>query len=278
MIKKIFVAILLITVIGAGAAVVVSRANGDNQPDSANISPLIDQQVSVQSQQNSPQVTAGDQLGQPWQSTGLILELDENGIILATEDGDEVYIELGPADYWQSQGIDFERGMQIFVEGIENDGLIHATKVTLQENQELQLRTDLGQPMWSGGINQGQNANQANGIQNPEPQAQVTEWITINGTILSYQGSKMTVSADNGDIIVVQAGQPRFFSSQGVTFTVGDAISLVGYMEGDQFVAGEITQTATGLRVMLRDPNGRPLWAGPGNGAGNGKGNNGNNQ
>ena len=40
--------------------------------------------------------------------------------------------------------------------------------------------------------------------------------------------------------------------------------------------AGEITQLSTGLRVMLRDPNGRPLWAGPGSGNGNGNGGNGN--
>jgi len=42
-------------------------------------------------------------------------------------------------------------------------------------------------------------------------------------------------------------------------------------------MAGEISQLSTGLRVMLRDPNGRPLWAGPGSGNGNsGSGNSGN--
>jgi len=278
MIKKTIVAILLITVIGTGVAVVVTRANAENTLTGENISPIIDQQVSTEIQQDVPQVQAGSDVGQPWQSSGVILELEENGFTFATEDGNEVYIELGPADYWQSQGFELERGMQIYVEGTENDGLIHATNVTLQENQVLQLRTEQGQPLWSGGVNYGQNANQGNETQNPEPQAQVTEWITIIGTLTSYQGSKMTISTDDGEIIVVQAGQPRFFSSQGVTFAVGDAISLVGYMDGDQFVAGDITQIATGLRVMLRDPNGRPLWAGPGNGAGNGRGNNGINQ
>jgi len=42
------------------------------------------------------------------------------------------------------------------------------------------------------------------------------------------------------------------------------------------FMAGDITQVSTGLRVMLRDPNGRPLWAGPGNSGGNGGGSGGN--
>jgi hypothetical protein len=37
-------------------------------------------------------------------------------------------------------------------------------------------------------------------------------------------------------------------------------------------MAGDITQISTGMRVLLRDPNGRPLWAGPGSGNGNGNG------
>jgi hypothetical protein len=44
---------------------------------------------------------------------------------------------------------------------------------------------------------------------------------------------------------------------------------VVGYWQGSTFKAGEITKTATGERLMLLDPNGRPLWGGPGrNGAG----------
>jgi hypothetical protein len=86
----------------------------------------------------------------------------------------------------------------------------------------------------------------------------------------------MTMSTADGELISFQTGQPRFFAEQGVTFQVGDEIQLVGFYQGDQFSAGEITQLSTGLRVMLRDPNGRPLWAGPGSGNGNGNGGNGN--
>jgi hypothetical protein len=51
---------------------------------------------------------------------------------------------------------------------------------------------------------------------------------------------------------------------------VGDIVVVVGFYEGTQFNAGDITQVSTGLRLMLRDPNGRPLWAGPGNANGQG--------
>jgi hypothetical protein len=83
----------------------------------------------------------------------------------------------------------------------------------------------------------------------------------------------MTMSTPEGEIIAFQTGQPRFFAEQGITFQVGDEIVVIGFYENGQFKAGDITQVSTGLKVMLRDPNGRPLWAGPGNGNGNGNGN-----
>ncbi|MFN2280876.1 MAG: hypothetical protein ACK2TZ_03365, partial [Anaerolineales bacterium] len=85
-------------------------------------------------------------------------------------------------------------------------------------------------------------------------------------------GQRLWRRTTGGEIITFQTGQPRFFSSQGITFKVGDEIVVVGYYQDSQFMAGDITQKATGLRVLLRDPNGRPLWAGPGNGNGNGNG------
>jgi hypothetical protein len=41
-------------------------------------------------------------------------------------------------------------------------------------------------------------------------------------------------------------------------------------------MAGDITQVSTGLKVLLRDPNGRPLWAGSSNNGGGGNGGGGN--
>ena len=90
--------------------------------------------------------------------------------------------------------------------------------------------------------------------------------------LMSFQGGNMTMSTVDGEIIAFQTGQPGFFAEQGVTIQVGDEIVVLGFYEGDQFMAGEITQVSTGLRVMLRDPNGRPLWAGPGNGSTGGNG------
>jgi hypothetical protein len=95
---------------------------------------------------------------------------------------------------------------------------------------------------------------------------------------MSFQGGNMTMSTADGSMISFKTGQPRFFAEQGVTFQVGDLIRILGFFEGEQFMAGEITQLSTDFRVMLRDPNGRPLWAGPGNSNGNGGNSNGGNR
>ena len=166
----------------------------------------------------------------------------------------------------------------LFNIGTINEGMIHASQVQLADGQTLQVRSETGQPLWSGGATNGQGqgaaAGTADGSHTPEPRVQVDAWITITGTIMAYQGNSMTVAADDGQLITLQSGQPRFFAAQGVTFQVGDEVIIVGFYQGDQFMAGDITQVATGLRVLLRDPNGRPLWAGAGNN-GNGNGNGG---
>lgn len=275
MLKKIFVGILLFTVIGAGLTALVTRTMAKDEQDATAQSPIIAEGEITDPQQINAQLNTQENQEQPWQADGTIIDMDDNGLTLATADGEEVYVELGPADFWQAQGNTPVPGMQVAVEGSETAGMIHAYRLTFKDGQTLELRNELGQPLWSGGVEhgQGQVSGQMDGTQNPEPKAEVDEWVTITATLMAYQGGSMTVSTDEGEMLSIQTGQPRFFAQQGVSFAVGDALSLVGYYEGEQFVVGEITQVESGLRVMLRDPNGRPLWAGPGNGSGNGNGN-----
>lgn len=287
MVKKIVIGVLLFTVIAAGASMVAYRAYAGESETVSAISPNVAQQPSSSIPSDNPQLNAQENMGEPWQAEGTIVKMDANGFTLSTEAGD-FYVELGPTSYWQAQSATLDVGAQVAVEGTDNAGMIHAIRVTLADDQELQLRTDAGQPLWSGGAtnsrgqNRGQNAGGANaggtgtgqtdGLRSPEPQAQVDEWLNVNGTVTAIQTGSMTVTTPEGENLIVQTGQPRFFSAQGVNFAVGDSVTLIGYYDNGQFVAGEITQTSTGARVILRDPNGRPLWSGPGNG--NGKGGN----
>lgn len=291
MLKKIIIGVLLITVIGAaGAAIAYNAANQETAKAASNLNPLANGQNTTASldsdQVQMDAAVPGDPVvqgmeGEPWQATGMITAIDDYGFDLTLDSGETVYIELGPPDYWQSQNIELASGQTVTVVGSINEDMIHASQLELADSQVLTLRSETGQPMWSGGASnsrgqQGQQGQVSDGDHIPDPMAQVDEWITLDGTLISFQGGSMTMSTPDGALISFQTGQPRFFAEQGVTFQVGDQISMLGFYQGEQFSAGEITQLSTGLRVMLRDPNGRPLWAGPGSGNGNGNGGNGN--
>lgn len=118
------------------------------------------------------------------------------------------------------------------------------------------------------------NSDRSSGGQNlaagePEPQATVDEWITVSGTVESVEGSALTMKTADGEM-VMELGPESFWTGQGVTLQAGDQVEVLGFYEGTEFVAGDIG-LATGEHIMLRDPNGRPLWAG-GSGSGNSAG------
>lgn len=285
MIKKIIIGILLLSVVGAGgAALAYNAAQEENQSAVQTPDPLANGQGYASDQQTGrgfqggsggAQNVAQGSEGEPWEASGKIVAIDDYGFNLTTEMGETVYIELGPPDYWQSLDVSLEIGEEATVSGSINEDMIHATQVLLADGQVLDLRNETGQPLWSGGAanSRGGNDGQVSGEPLQGSQVQVDEWLTITGTLMSFQGANMTIGTPEGDLITFQTGQPRFFASQGVTFQVGDEIEVLGFYEGQQFMAGEITQVSTGLWVMLRNPNGRPLWAGPGNGNSNGNGN-----
>jgi hypothetical protein len=282
MFKKIIIGLLLTTVIGAGgAAIAYQYANQEADAIASATEPIFRQQGYSAGQQGGQQwgeavIAAEGNQGDPWQKTGTITEIDDFGFQFALQNGESVYVELGPPDYWQNQGVNLQVGQSLTVDGTTNEDMIHATQVMLADGQILQLRTETGQPRWSGGITEnvrGQNVNISDGEHIPEPQAQVDEWVTIEGTLMSYQGGNITMNTTEGELITFKTGQPRFFTEQNVSLQVGEEITVIGFYENGQFMAGEITQVTTGARVMLRDPNGRPLWAGPGNSNGNGNGN-----
>jgi hypothetical protein len=277
MLKKIVLGVILVTVIGAAGTALAANLATQEASAFETSQDAISNGITAANRQTSttPQTAAQGAEGEPWQAAGTIAEVNDYGFQFVLQNGEQVYIELGPPDYWRSQGVELRAGQAAVVEGTINDGMIHAAQVALSNGQTLQVRAGTGQPLWSGGVDnsRGQNGAQADGDHIPDPQAQVDEWVTLTGTLVSFQGGSMTMTTPAGKLVAFQTGQPRFFAEQGVTFNVGDEIVVVGFFQDGQFSAGEITQVGTGLKVMLRDPNGRPLWAGPGNSNGNGSGN-----
>lgn len=213
------------------------------------------------------QQQALDMVGDPWIATGTITAFDTAGVTLALSDGSPIYVELGPSHYWQAQPVTLAVGDVVTVTGFYNGDQYHAATVTKADGSQLIVRTVDGLPLWSGGASSGQNQQgAANGTatRQGEPQVAPEDWVTLNATVTAVNRSTLTVQTEAGETLSLQLGQASFIQSQGVTFAVGDALSVTGYWQGTTFRAGDITKLATGERVMLLDPNGRPLWGGPG--------------
>ncbi len=165
MVKKIIIAALAVTVVGAaGGAVAYQIVNSNEMAEAAeaNIAPTAApaDEASDQAEQpadftvtnGEPQVMAEAMVGEPWAGAGVIVSLETNGMTLMLENGSETYIELGPPYAWQDQ-ISLEAGEQVQVEGFYNGEQIHARVVTLATGESLELRTETGAPLWSGGTN-----------------------------------------------------------------------------------------------------------------------------
>lgn len=211
-------------------------------------------------------VQAQDTIGDPWQAEGLVTELEDFGFTLTTAEGD-YYVELGPPSYWQSQDVMLAEGDAISVNGYFNGEQIHARIVNVN-GKELVLRTETGQPMWAGGAEAGGGNTQQAASGNAQFQVAPEDWVTLVGNIGIVTNGNVTLNMNDGTVINLQMGRPDFWQSQGITLNPGDPVEVLGFWSGEQFMAGDIRKTETGETIMLRDPNGRQLWSGPGrNGA-----------
>ncbi|GAB4428321.1 MAG: hypothetical protein Kow00106_23780 [Anaerolineae bacterium] len=209
------------------------------------------------------QQQALDLVGVPWSSVGTVTAIETNGITLARKDGVQIFVEMGPSYFWADAPLSI--GDTITVYGFYNGEQYHAGTVILADGLALALRSETGLPLWAGSSNAGQaqgGATNRNG--QAESQVSPDAWVTLEGRVVSMDLSTLTMQTVTGEQLVLQLGQQAFVQQQGVTFAPGDEVSVLGYWQGTTFRAGEITRLATGERLMLLDPNGRPLWGGPG--------------
>jgi hypothetical protein len=272
MIKKIIVGLLLITVISGAAAAFLSQSGTSASEAAAATAAQQPQGRGGQSGNTGTPVNASvSSAGEAWSGSGTILELSDVGMTLGLADGSDIFVELGPADYWQAQGVTLLAGAKVTVDGFFNGTNYHARAVIAADGAILAVRSESGQPLWAGGNSGGTGSNGGQG----EVQIPADQWVIVEGAVTALTNNGLVIQTSDGQPLTVSFGRVDFWQQQAVTFAVGDAISLLGFWQGDQFTPGQVTKTATDERILLRDPNGRPLWAGLGRGQGNGKGNGG---
>lgn len=266
MFKKIIVGLLVMTVVGGAAFALLDR---QNIASSEMLTPTAThQQANGQANSGLAAQESISNVGEVWSSRGTILDLTTVGMTLVLENGSQVYVELGSPEYWQAQGVPLNAGAVVTVDGFFNGTDYHARTVTTSDGAILALRNEAGQPLWSGGNGDGRGANGGQG----QVQIPADQWVTVEGVVTALTNNGLVIQAVDAQTLTISFGRADFWQTQDVAFAVGDAISMLGFWQGNQFSAGQVTKTATGERILLRDPNGRPLWAGPGRGQGNGSG------
>lgn len=98
-----------------------------------------------------------------------------------------------------------------------------------------------------------------------ESEAAVGPWQTIQGTVLAVDGEMLVIGTADGTEVIVE-GQPWTYAlGQGFACQPGEAITLRGYPEAEEFKTAWIA-TSSGAEVTLRGPDGSPMWSGRGRG------------
>lgn len=232
-----------------------NRQQGDAPADGAAVQQQLNQSV--------------DSVGEPWTASATIVQLGEVGMTVALEDNSQVYVELGPSFYWQEQGALAVNDL-ITIDGFYNGDQYHAAAITQADGSVLALRSESGQPLWSGGASNGAEAGHGNAEAGGAGQVQVApeDWSTLNATVVTVNRNGLTIETAEGEVMALSFGRPDFWQQQTVQFNAGDAVDIQGFWQDGQFQTGVVTKVETGERLLLRDPNGRPLWGGPGRSSG----------
>lgn len=199
---------------------------------------------------------------------GTVLQSPETGgeLVIMTDDGQEVMVGTGPG-YMEAQGFVLMAGERVQVQGYWEGGELKAAQVTrLRDGQTITLRDQLGRPAWSGAGRRAteQQASTAGGGQGGQGQAEVDEWLTLDGTVVDVDSYALIVETADGQAITMQGRPWLFVQESGVVLRVGDQVQLLGFDEAGELEIGQITNLTTGDSVQIREENGRPLWAGRG--------------
>jgi hypothetical protein len=95
-------------------------------------------------------------------------------------------------------------------------------------------------------------------------EAQVDEWVRLQGTVASVGEDALVMLLDSGEQLTVENRPWWFAQEQGFSARAGDEVVLDGFYEDDHFEVGQLNNETSEQTVSIREESGRPLWAGRG--------------
>ena len=114
-----------------------------------------------------------------------------------------------------------------------------------------------GQRRGGGGMNSGDSIA-------GHSEVETASWITVEGSIVSADAEALVVSTADGETVVIEGQAWRFAQEMGYTARINAPITVVGFYEDGEFKVIQISGNADELPLQLREPGGRPMWAGGG--------------
>lgn len=93
---------------------------------------------------------------------------------------------------------------------------------------------------------------------------QFTQLVSLEGKISNVDMSEEVLIETSDGQIILEGRALSFAVTQGFDAQAGDDVLLEGFFEDDEFEIVQITNQTNGLVTTLREPTGRPLWAGGG--------------
>ena len=119
---------------------------------------------------------------------------------------------------------------------------------------------------YRGGNGNGQGNVSQDKAGNGVGEAELTDkdWLTLEGTVVNFDSETLVTNLSTGNELLVEGRAWSFAQESSFSTSVGNELRLSGFYEGEDFEVGSIEDLTSGQTVLLRDENGRPMWAGNG--------------
>ncbi len=123
-------------------------------------------------------------------------------------------------------------------------------------------RSELG-GSW-GGQRRGGGGMSSGGSIASHSVVETASWIIVEGSVVSADVEALVVSTADGETVVIEGRAWRFAQEMGYTARINAPITVVGFYEDGEFKVVQISGNAGEVPLQLREPGGRPVWAGGG--------------
>lgn len=90
------------------------------------------------------------------------------------------------------------------------------------------------------------------------------DWLTLEGIVSEWNSEDVLVILTDNSQYLLEGRAWSFAQENGFSLDIGDGLVLRGFYEDEDFEVGSIHNLSDDQYILLRDENGRPMWAGNG--------------